>query len=213
MNTIPQDGILLVYKPSGPTSHDMVALVRRKTGIQRVGHAGTLDPFAEGLLILLIGRETTKRQTEFLTMDKTYETVIHFGAKSTTDDLAGTITTMSCEKKPSPDDIEKALQSFLGEIEQLPPNFSAKKIKGRKAYELARKGLIPDLKPKKVTILAIDLLDYSWPLLTIRVSVSSGTYIRALARDLGKKLECGAYCEKLIRTSIGPYLLRDAISL
>lgn len=203
--------ILLVDKPIGLTSHDIVALVRKKTGVQRVGHAGTLDPFATGLLIILVGREMTKRQSAFLGMDKTYEAVIRLGGRSTTDDCMGEITNDSAVKPPMLLDIENVLQAFIGEFDQMPPNYSAKKIKGRKAYELARKGIQPDLKPKRITIYSIELLSYEWPLLTIRCSVSSGTYIRALARDIGETLGCGAYCESLIRTSIGPHSLCDAV--
>ncbi len=244
-----QNGFLLIDKPTGMTSHDVVAIVRKKTGIKRVGHAGTLDPFATGLLIILIGREQTKRQSEFLTMDKTYEAVIRLGATSTTDDCTGEITpsfsmchSRAClsgrqegensEKKEnapqgldprlhgydkinsvSLSKIQHTISSFIGTFEQMPPNFSAKKIKGKKAYELARAGIHPDLKPKRITIHSLELLSYVWPLLKINVSVSSGTYIRALARDIGAHLECGAYCEELIRTSIGPFHLKDSAAI
>ncbi|MEK7648369.1 MAG: tRNA pseudouridine(55) synthase TruB [Patescibacteria group bacterium] len=209
-NDTRQNELLLINKPSGPTSHDIVDRVRKQTGIKRVGHAGTLDPFATGLLIILVGREQTKRQSEFLTMDKTYEAVIKIGGTSTTDDCTGEITSNPPESPITPTLIQKTLQSFIGTFDQMPPNFSAKKIKGKKAYELAREGIQPDLKPKQITIYSIEFISYSWPLLTIRCSVSSGTYIRALARDIGKALGGGAYCEKLMRTSIGPYNLSDA---
>lgn len=205
--------MILINKPAGMTSHDVVAVIRKKTGIKCVGHAGTLDPFATGLLIILIGREQTKRQSEFLNMDKTYEAVIRLGATSTTDDCMGEITISEQDSHLPENDMANTLQSFVETFDQMPPNFSAKKIKGKKAYELARKGIQPDLKPKKITIHSIELLSYACPLLTIRCSVSSGTYIRALARDIGAMLGCGAYCEKLIRTSIGPYKLSDARSL
>jgi len=146
-------------------------------------------------------------------MDKTYEAVIRLGARSTTDDLTGQIKSISMAKPVLPLKVQNVVNECLGTHDQLPPAFSAKKIKGKKAYELARQGIVPDLTPKQITISKIDLLEYAWPLLTIRVNVSSGTYIRALARDIGEKLGCGAYCEKLIRTSIGKYLLNDAIPL
>ena len=219
-STDSQNGILLINKPSGMTSHDVVAIVRKKTGVKRVGHAGTLDPFATGLLIILVGREMTKRQSEFLTMDKTYEAVIRLGAISDTDDCMGVITFNSAanlpadrQGRPLPLTVKQTLQSFIGTFDQMPPSFSAKKIKGKKAYELARKGIQPDLKPKSITIRSLELFSYTWPLLRISVSVSSGTYIRALARDIGARLECGAYCEELVRTSIGPYDLRDALTI
>ncbi len=224
MDSSIQNSILLINKPAGPTSHDIVAMVRRKTGIKRVGHAGTLDPFAEGLLIILVGRDTTKRQSEFLGMDKTYEAILRLGATSTTEDPTGEITESdSCHPRPDRGsildsrfrgkDILNTLQSFLGTFDQMPSAFSAKKINGKKAYELARKGIVPDLKPKKITIYSIDILSYEWPLLTIRCSVSSGTYIRALARDIGEALGCGAYLQTLKRTSIGPYSLERATIL
>ncbi len=208
-----QNGFLLINKPPRMTSHDVVALVKRKTGVKRVGHAGTLDPFATGLLIVLVGREQTKRQSEFLTMDKTYEAIIRLGAISTTDDRTGEITVDSTAKPPLPLTIDRVLHTFVGTFDQMPPSFSAKKIKGKKAYELARKGIHADLKPKSITIHALELLSYVWPLLKINVSVSSGTYIRALARDIGKALGCGAYCEELTRTSIGPFHLKDSATI
>lgn len=239
-----QNPILLINKPSGPTSHDIVARIRKATGVKRVGHAGTLDPFAEGLLIVLVGRDATKRQAEFLGMDKTYEAVIHFGATSTTDDRTGEITFLCHSRvgslptsvrgnpeKGSEDaggldpglrrddklcnstlaDVTHVVSSLIGSYDQMPPTFSAKKINGKKAYELARKGQVPELKPKNITVHSIEILDYEWPLLTIRCTVSSGTYIRALARDIGSKLGCGAYVEALKRTAIGSYLLAHAV--
>ncbi|MDP2629800.1 MAG: tRNA pseudouridine(55) synthase TruB [Candidatus Uhrbacteria bacterium] len=205
-----EDSLLLINKPAGPTSHDIVDLVRKKTGIKRVGHAGTLDPFAEGLLIVLVGRDATKKQAEFLGMDKTYEAVLHLGATSTTEDPTGEISQRIIPDVPAFEEIKHAITSFTGTYDQMPSAFSAKKINGKKAYELARKGIRPDLKPKTITVHSIDILAYEWPLLTIRCSVSSGTYIRALARDIGEKLGCGAYLEKLKRTSIGPYNLCDS---
>ena len=208
-----KEGIHLVYKPVGPTSHDIVDLARKKSGIRRVGHTGTLDPFAEGLLIILVGKEYTRRQAEFLGMNKTYEAVIHLGATSNTDDCTGTIFYDAYCTPASLEDIQRVLTGFTGVHEQIPPLFSAKKISGTPAYKLARKGQKPELKPKQTTVYSIDLLSFEWPLLSIRTTVSSGTYIRALARDIGEKLHCGAYCEKLKRTSIGSYLLTDAIRI
>lgn len=204
------NNFLLINKPSGPTSHDMVAKVRRETGIKRVGHAGTLDPFASGLLIILVGREMTKRQSEFLTMDKTYEAIIRLGATSTTEDRMGTITEAPCASLTE-DTVATAALSFIGEQEQMPSQFSAKKINGTPAYKLARRGETVELKPKRITIHTIEILAYEWPLLTIRLTVSSGTYIRAFARDLGEKLGCGAYVEELKRTSIGPFSLPNSV--
>lgn len=208
-----KEGIHFIYKPVGPTSHDIVDWARKQSGIRCVGHAGTLDPFAEGLLILLVGKEYTRRQSEFLHMDKTYETTIHLGATSNTDDCTGSISKNTDCTPASREDIQKTLTELTGTYEQMPPLFSAKKISGTPAYKLARKGQTPELKPKQITIYSIELLSFEWPLLSIRTTVSSGTYIRALARDIGEKIHCGGYCETLKRTSIGPYLLTDALRI
>ncbi len=212
MNTIKDHGLYLVNKPAGPTSHDMVDRVRKITGERRVGHAGTLDPFAEGLLIILVGREWTRRQSEFLHMNKTYEATLFLGAQSDTQDRTGTITPQECTP-PSFLEVQRACESFIKTYDQMPSAFSAKKIGGKKAYELARQGITPDLKPQTITIHSLELLNYTWPRLTIRTHVSSGTYIRALASDIGNTLGCGAYLESLKRTVIGSYKLEDAITL
>lgn len=205
--------MILINKPIGPTSHDIVDEIRKITGVSRVGHAGTLDPFASGLLIILVGREQTRLQSDYLGMDKTYEADIRLGATSSTDDRTGTIVESQTGQYIDREKVRTVLQSFVGEQDQLPPAYSAKKIKGLKAYDLARKGITPLLAPKRVTIYSIEILSYEWPLLAVRMTVSSGTYIRAFARDLGARLSCGAYVEKLVRTSIGPYLLSDAQSV
>ena len=206
--------IFLVNKPSGPTSHDIVDLMRKITGEKRVGHAGTLDPFAEGLLIVLVGRESTKRQAEFMKLDKVYEATFVLGEERDTDDVTGKLrSSFSSEKTneaPTRSVVKEVLQKFVGEIDQMPPAYSAKKIKGKKAYELARAGIEPELKPKKITIYSLKILDYQWPELKIRTKVSSGTYIRALARDMGRELGVGAYVKELRRTKIGKYELKNA---
>ena len=208
--------ILLINKPPGPTSHDIVDKVRRITGERRVGHAGTLDPFAEGLLIVLVGRESTKRQSEFMKLDKEYITTIHLGAETDTNDLTGKQIEPQFSNKSDPPTlkiIQKILKGFTGEIDQVPPQYSAIKIKGKKAYELARKGIAIELKSRKIKIYSIKILTYAYPLLELEINCSSGTYIRALARDIGRELKCGAYLEKLTRTKIGKYSLKDAVLL
>lgn len=206
--------ILLINKPPGPTSHDMVDRVRKITGEKRVGHAGTLDPFAEGLLIVLVSRESTKRQAEFMKLDKVYEATFVLGEERDTDDVTGRVrSSFSAEKPneaPTRSVVKEVLQKFIREIDQMPPAYSAKKIKGKKAYELARVGIEPELKPKKITIYNLEILDYQWPELKIRTKVSSGTYIRALARDVGRELGVGAYVKELKRTKIGKYELKNA---
>ena len=203
--------MLFINKQPGPTSHDIVDEVRKITGVKKVGHAGTLDPFAEGLLIVLVGRSETKRQAEFMGLDKVYEATLVLGAETDTLDITGKIkNTDKTPEQPTLDQIEKVLKNFEGKIKQTPPIFSAKKIKGKKAYELARKGEKPKLKPKEVNIEYIKILEYNWPELKIKTKVSSGTYIRALARDIGRELDTGAYLSKLKRTSIGKFKLKDA---
>lgn len=210
--------MLLINKLSGPTSHDVVNQIRKHTGEKRVGHAGTLDPFAEGLLIVLVGREETRRQSEFLLLDKNYEGTIILGAETDTGDLTGKIINPNYKIQknipiPNLKTIKQTLETFVGEQTQMPPEYSAKKIRGKKAYELARKGEKVVLKSKKITIYWIKLKKYKWPELKIEVKVSSGTYIRALARDIGRKLGTGAYLSELKRTHIGKYKLKNSLTL
>lgn len=206
-------GFILINKPSGMTSHDVVDKLRKITGIKKIGHAGTLDPFATGLLILGISRKATKKLSQFLKLDKEYIATLRLGAESDTFDKEGKIIEEKVEKIPSINEVKKALNSFIGEIEQIPPIFSAKKIKGKKACDLARRGKKVELKPQKVKIYEISLIKYEFPFLKIKVKCSSGTYIRTLASDIGKKLGCGAYLENLKRTKIGPFSLKEAVSL
>lgn len=193
----------------------MVDLVRRITGEKTVGHAGTLDPFAEGVLLILVGREMTRRQKEFMAMPKTYVATLHLGATSDTDDVMGKImeheTWNMKHVIPAEAEIQDVLKTFIGDIEQIPPIHSAIKLQGKKAYELARRGQTPKLKPRTVHIENIKLPHYAWPQLEIEVDCGSGTYIRALARDIGEKFGCGAYVEKLIRTRVGMYQVEDAV--
>jgi tRNA pseudouridine55 synthase len=206
-------GFILINKPAGITSHDVVDKLREITKIKRIGHAGTLDPFATGLLILGIGREFTKKLSIFQKKDKEYIATLRLGAESDTFDKEGKIVEKKVEKIPERKEVEEVLKSFLGEIEQIPPVFSAKKIKGKKLYELARKGIKVQPKPQKVKIYEISILEYKFPYLKIKVKCSSGTYIRSLANDIGKKLGCGAYVEELVRTKIGEFSLKSAVEL
>lgn len=190
----------------------MVAQVRRLSGIKKVGHAGTLDPQAEGLLIVLVGKEYTKQSDKFLKLDKTYEFEIKLGQNSTTGDEEGTKTTISAQK-PTKKAILSTIETFEGEIDQVPPQHSAIKIDGVRAYKSARKGEKVDIQPRKVTIDSLKLLYYNYPLVTLEADVSSGTYIRSLAEDIGKDLQTGGYCTKIVRTRIGEYCLKNAITL
>ena len=210
------DGILLVDKPEHWTSFDVVAKVRgllKRSGQQKpkVGHSGTLDPLASGLLVLLVG-SYTKRAQEFTKLDKIYQTTIILGATSTTGDEEGEKTVVS-DKKPSRSDVEIALERFVGAIEQRPPAYSAIKVNGVRAYDLSRKGQSVELSPRTVTIHQLTLEDYSYPKLKIETRVSSGTYIRSLAEDIGKELGTGAYVSSLRRLQVGPFSLREAIMI
>ncbi len=206
-------GFILFDKPPKKTSHDVIDLFRKITKIKKIGHAGTLDPFATGLLILGIGREATGKLEKFLKLDKEYIARIKLGEISNTFDRTGKIKKLQVKKIPTEKEIKKNLREFLGEIYQTPPLYSAKKIKGKKAYELARKGKKIELKPQKVKIYEIKILKYNWPYLKIKINCSSGTYIRSLANDIGKKLTCGAYLEELRRTKIGDLSVEKAKKL
>jgi tRNA pseudouridine55 synthase len=206
-------GFLLINKPAGPSSHDIVDEIRRITGIKKVGHTGTLDPFAEGLLIILVGRGATKKQAEFLKKDKEYIATLKLGFETDTYDKMGKIKNVHDRILPSEQKIRKVLKKFEGEILQTPPIYSAKKVKGKKAYELARKGKKVKLKPVKINIKKVKLLSYSKNLLILDIECSAGTYIRSLAYDIGCELGCGAYLEKLIRVKSGQFDLKNAIDL
>jgi len=205
-------GLLIINKPAGPTSHDIVDKIRKITGIKKVGHAGTLDPFAEGVLIILIGK-ATKLQSKFMGMPKTYMATLKLGEISDTYDITGKIKSSSFAKAPEDKQILKILKTFIGEIRQTPPVYSAIKINGERAYKLARKGIKPKLKPRKVKIYNIKLLNYKWPYLKIEVKCGKGTYIRSLANDMGKKFGSGAYLEKLIRTKTGNFDIKKSVKL
>ncbi|MDR2337006.1 MAG: tRNA pseudouridine(55) synthase TruB [Candidatus Nomurabacteria bacterium] len=225
------DNVILVDKPAGITSFGAVARVRRRLSEKaghkvKVGHTGTLDPFATGLLILLSGK-MTKKSAEFLGLDKEYEAVLRLGFVSSTGDLEGEITPYVPEKvatsggngnqldlgrteQPDMDTLRATLTGFVGKIVQVPPIFSAIKIKGERAYKLARKGETPEMPSREVTIYDIKILDYNYPFLKILCHVSSGTYIRSLARDIGGKLGTGAYLTELRRTKVGEYRVEGA---
>jgi len=207
------NGALLVDKPAGVTSFDVVAIVRRVLGIKSVGHTGTLDPFATGLLVVLTGKAT--RLSRFLDVfEKEYEATIRLGQGSDTDDSTGVLTAPSAiSHPPSAADVETALKSFLGTNRQMPPAYSAKKIDGQRAYARARKGEEVVLKPVDVTINWSKVRSFEWPDLRIEVSVSTGTYVRALARDLGQKLGVPAHCAELRRTRIGEFKVAGAQTL
>ncbi|KKP59469.1 MAG: tRNA pseudouridine synthase B [Candidatus Magasanikbacteria bacterium GW2011_GWC2_34_16] len=205
---------LLINKPVDWTSFDVVAYIRRQYPKgTKVGHAGTLDPFATGLLIVGVGREATKRIDEFKNLPKTYNTIIHLGKVSDTDDSTGIIKNYEkneLNKMPELEEIKEVLNKFIGKQLQTPPMFSAKKINGQRLYTLARQGVEIERQPNEIEIYNIKLINYNWPHLKIEIKCSVGTYIRTIAHDIGLTLDCGAYCEELTRTAIGEYLLKDA---
>lgn len=210
------DRIILVDKPAGISSFGVVARVRRTlteaAGKKvKVGHTGTLDPFATGLMILVSGKET-KNAATFSKLDKEYEATIVLGQTSSTGDPEGELTDIS-DHVPTEQEVEQALEQFRGVIEQTPPIFSAIKINGQRAYRLARKGEEIDIPKRTVTIYSLELLNYDYPELKIRTHVSSGTYIRSLAFDIGAVLQTGAYTNQLRRTKIAQYSVADAESI
>ncbi|MGV9002087.1 MAG: tRNA pseudouridine(55) synthase TruB [Candidatus Saccharimonadaceae bacterium] len=208
-----EDSVVLVDKPAGITSFGVVARVRRRLSEQlgkkaKVGHTGTLDPFATGLMIIVTGKEC-RNAMSYSKLDKEYEATFRLGQTSTTGDPEGELTDVS-SAQPSKAAIEAALEQFKGEITQRPPIFSAIKIKGRRAYDLARKGEVVEMPERQVTIFALELLEYTYPNVRVRAHVGSGTYIRSLAEDIGKVLETGAYCSELRRTKVAEFSVDDA---
>jgi len=208
------DGLLIINKPSGWTSFDVVAKIRNKLGVKKVGHTGTLDPMATGVLVLCLGK-ATKLAQEITGTDKEYTGEVTLGATSTTDDAEGKISQIKNYKLKitNSKEIQNVLKQFQGTIQQVPPIFSAKKIKGQRAYKLARKGEKVELKPVEITIHELELLDYKWPVIHVRVLCSKGTYIRSLARDIGKELGVGGYLSKLERTKVGKYTIDQSVSI
>jgi tRNA pseudouridine55 synthase len=210
------DGILLVDKPQGWTSHDVVAKVRsilkKETGQKvKVGHTGTLDPMATGLLILVVG-SYTKRASEFSKLDKVYEAELTLGAASTTGDKEGDITSKSAHQ-PSHEGVEEVLNKFTGKIQQTPHKYSAIKVAGKRAYKSARAGQEVKIEPREVTVYEITNVKYDYPTLKFTTKVSSGTYIRSLAEDIGEMLGTGAYLSALRRKGVSEYGVEDALKI
>ncbi|MBM3191785.1 MAG: tRNA pseudouridine(55) synthase TruB [Chlamydiae bacterium] len=205
-----REGLLLIDKPPGKTSFYLVQRLRHLTGIDKIGHAGTLDPFATGVMLLLVGKSFTRLSEKFMQSDKQYLATLQLGAVSTTYDCDGIITPYN-PYVPSAEEIYRVLQGFQGEVLQTPPMYSAKKIKGKKLYELARRGIEIAREPQKVHLQTL-LVEYHYPYLTLDVSCSKGTYIRSLAEDFGKALGTGAYLEQLVRLRCGEFYLEDCLS-
>ena len=207
------DGILIVDKPKGMTSHDVVDFVRKRFGLEKVGHAGTLDPMATGVLVILIGRYT-KSSNLFIKDDKEYEATLTLGATSDTADALGVITPPGEGLRVfAREEIENVFNEFLGEIEQAPPAYSAVKFKGRKLYEFARRGIAIKVKPRRVEIKELEILNVALPEISFKVVCSKGTSIRQLSADIGERLGCGAYLSRLKRTRSGRFHINEAIGL
>lgn len=222
------DTTITIWKPKGPTSHDVVDAVRRATGEQRVGHAGTLDPMAEGILVVGIGRAATRRLREHAGQEKEYVARVHLGATSTTDDAEGRIQAspdmhaqcpvpsaeqISKAQIPTRDDVERVVCTFVGRHPQVPPAYSSVKVRGTPAHRRARRGEALALTPRTVELRSAVVLRYAWPELDLRLTTGPGYYVRALARDLGRTLACGAYLAALTRTRVGRFTRADAIDL
>jgi tRNA pseudouridine55 synthase len=205
-------GALVVDKPVGMTSHDVVQAIRNGTGLRRAGHTGTLDPRASGVLVILVGPAV--RLSEYVSAsDKRYQAIIRLGGSTDTFDAEGKVTLTKDPLNITEEQFNTALQTFVGEIEQTPPPYSAVKVQGRKAYEMARQGEEVDLTPRKITVHHLEVLEWAPPEVVIDVHCSSGTYVRSLANDLGVMLGCGAYLVGLRRTKSGRFSLRDSVPL
>jgi tRNA pseudouridine55 synthase len=213
MTTEPTDFVLPVDKPVGPTSHDVVALARRALGTRRIGHTGTLDPFASGLLLLCVNRAT--RIAEYLSgLSKTYTGVLRLDATTDTDDHTGTIIeTFSSWRELDRPRVEQAMQTLTGELDQIPPQYSAKKTEGERMYTRARRGEVVTLPPVRVEVKRFELKGFDLPEVHFEVECSSGTYIRALARDLGQRLGVGGHLTQLRRIRVGNAGVNEAVTL
>jgi tRNA pseudouridine55 synthase len=206
-------GLLVVNKPRGITSRAAVDRVVRLVGRRvKVGHAGTLDPLASGVLVVCVG-PATRLVEDVQSLPKSYRTVVRLGARSDTLDADGRIEPEPDPRVPTPDEVAAAVAPMVGEIDQLPPDYSALKVGGRRAYELVRAGQAVALAPRRVRIDRIGIVGYEWPHLELEVDCGSGTYIRSIARDVGEALRCGGLVDVLVRTRIGPFTLEDAAEL
>ena len=205
--------IFAVYKPKGPTSNQILTKIRRRTGIKKVGHAGTLDPLAQGILVVGVGRAATKQLGTIVAKEKEYLATVRLGYTSTTDDNEGQKEKIQDITKPLLVHVKNTLKQFKGEIDQVPPIYSAIKIKGQEAYKLARKGKEVKMKSRKALIKKISLISYKYPYLKIKVVTGPGVYIRSLARDIGQVLGTGGYLSSLERTRVGRFTKNKALKL
>jgi tRNA pseudouridine55 synthase len=210
----PINKILAVYKPKGPTSNEVLDKIKKILGLRkRVGHAGTLDPLAKGVLVVGIGKKATKQLKDVVVSEKEYVAAIRLGMESATDDAEGEKKKIEASKIPSLQEIKEMVKKFEGKIFQVPPVYSAVKVEGQEAYKLARRGKLVSLKPRKVEIKRIEILKYKWPFLELKVVTGPGVYIRSLAKDIGRKLKTGGYLYELERTRVGKFTKEKALKL
>ncbi|MDO8504582.1 MAG: tRNA pseudouridine(55) synthase TruB [Candidatus Liptonbacteria bacterium] len=208
------ENIFAIYKPKGPTSFDIIREFQKVLGKKiKIGHAGTLDPLASGVLVVAVGREATKKISEVVAKEKEYVADICLGATSTTGDAEGEKVANLVTRTPNPEEIQKILPEFIGKIMQTPPIYSALKIKGKTAYSLAREGKNVVMNPREVFVKEIEILSYEWPIFKIRVVTGPGVYIRALARDIGERLGTGGYLSGLERTRVGEFTKETCVSV
>ena len=206
------DGVIVIRKEKGFTSHDVVAKLRGILHMKKIGHTGTLDPDAEGVLPVALGKAT--RLVDMITdKEKTYEAVMRLGVVTDTQDMSGTVLSQTAELHVTEEELRAVIESFVGDYMQVPPMYSALKVNGKKLYELAREGKTVERKPRPVHFYEIEILEIDLPLVHFRVTCSKGTYIRTLCHDIGEKLGCGAAMETLLRTKVGRFTLDDAITL
>jgi tRNA pseudouridine55 synthase len=204
-------GILLIDKPRGRSSFSLVPFLRKRLQVQKIGHAGTLDPFATGVMVMLIGKEFTRLATQFLQHDKEYLATLHLGITTDSYDCDGALISQN-QHIPTLSEVEAAIAHFQGTMNQVPPMFSAKKQNGKRLYELARKGIEVERPPVEVTM-ATTLRSYNYPYLEIHVTCSKGTYIRSIAHEMGQRLGCGAHLSTLVRQRSGPFHLSHCSSV
>lgn len=207
------NGIYPIYKPVGPTSFRIISELKKITGIKKIGHAGTLDPLAKGVLVVAIGKEFTKQIEDIVNKEKEYIALIKLGETSTTDDEEGVKMPVLSYKRPLVSEIEAIIPKFVGEIQQVPPIYSAIKMEGKRAYKMARSGKTPEMKPRSIEIKDIEIIDYDYPYLKLNVITGKGVYIRSLARDIGEELGVGGYLAGLERTRVGQFTKEDSLTV
>lgn len=205
--------IVGIYKPKGPTSHDIINQLRGVTGIKKIGHAGTLDPLAEGVLVVGIGREATKQLADVVQKEKEYVATITLGAESTTDDVQGELRSVDVVEIPTQEQVVSIVKQFEGEIEQMPPQYSSVKVRGKPAHRRIRRGELVTLGKRQVLIKEIIIDSYEWPVLKLRVITGPGVYIRSLARDIGRALNVGGHLSALTRTRVGEYTTEKSLTV